>query len=157
MSLVASIYLKDLSDKTSRGLRGRALQGYSAGGLPYGHRGKSVVGLDGKMVGSVIEIDSERVKVVFQIYRLYLEGRSLATIAGILNRERIPSPRAHTRSRHKGRVHTTVRAILHNKSYVGEWTYGARHWRKVPAQESVNRRSETRQMCFCNRVLSSGS
>jgi hypothetical protein len=29
-------------------------------------------------------------------------------------------------------VHTTVRAILGNESYVGKWTYGSRQWRKLP-------------------------
>ena len=36
--LMSEFYLDDLAKKTHRGLMGQALDGYSAGGLPYGYR-----------------------------------------------------------------------------------------------------------------------
>jgi DNA invertase Pin-like site-specific DNA recombinase len=37
-SLLSDMYLDELSDKTRRGLEGRALAGFSTGGRPLGYR-----------------------------------------------------------------------------------------------------------------------
>src|SRR5882724_4834443 len=41
-AIVNDVYLDDLRDKTKRGLEGRALAGFSTGGLPYGYRSRAV-------------------------------------------------------------------------------------------------------------------
>lgn len=59
-SMVVSVYIDDLRDKTRRGLGGRALAGFSTGGLPFGYGSRAQCGPDGKSVGSVVEIREEQ-------------------------------------------------------------------------------------------------
>lgn len=132
--IVAEIYLRDLRDKTLRGLEGRALAGYATGGVAYGYRLRKELGEDGKPRGSVIEIDNEQAKVVRRIFQLYLDGESLSGIASILNREKVAPPRVHVKNRRVGWKDSTIRAFLHNESYAGRWRYKAREWRKVPGK-----------------------
>lgn len=131
-SLVSDMYLDDLRDKTRRGLFGRALKKQSTGGLPFGYRSVAQMDEYDHVVGHSIVIDQERAALVRRIYDEYLAGRSCASIARGLNADRVPSPRAKTRYRKKGWVDTTIRAILRNRAYIGEWSYGAREWVKVP-------------------------
>lgn len=133
-SIVSEIYLKDLRDKTLRGLEGRALAGFATGGVPYGYRLRKATSSDGKSVGSIIEVEEEQAKVVRRVFRLYLEGNSLATIARLLTREAVPPPRVHVKTRRAGWKDSTIRAFLHNASYAGRWKYKAREWRKVPGK-----------------------
>lgn len=133
-SIIAEVYLKDLSDKTLRGLEGRALAGYATGGVAYGYRLRKHVGADGKAIGSVIEVDEVQAGVVRRIFLLYLEGNSLSTIARLLTRENVPPPRVHVKGRRTGWKDSTIRAFLHNESYSGRWKYKARKWRKVPGK-----------------------
>lgn len=81
-ALVSSMYLHDLRDKTKRGLVGRALKGFSTGGLPLGFTSRRV-----NDEGSEIVVDEARAALVRRVFALYLEGRSCAEIAGLLNRE----------------------------------------------------------------------
>lgn len=131
-SLVSDMYLDDLRDKTRRGLMGRATKKMSTGGLPYGYRSLAQKDEYDHMVGHAIVIDEERSALVRRIYEEYRAGRSYAAIAHALNAEGVPSPRAKTRYRKKGWVDTTIRAIVRNRAYIGEWSYGAREWVKVP-------------------------
>lgn len=131
-NLLADMYLDELIDKTLRGMEGRALRGLSTGGLPFGYRSRAESDAHGVVVGHVIEVDDEQAPIVRRIFAEYRDGRSLAGIAGMLNAEAVPPPRAHTRHRRKGWVDSTVRAMLHNEKYVGEWTFKKRQWRKVP-------------------------
>lgn len=128
---LAQQFLKELGDKTRRGLHGRAAKGFSTGGLPYGY--KSQRKLDGrgkKSEGSVIEIDEPAAVIVRRIYGLWIAGHSYLDIAGILNADGVPTPRKSTKER--GWIDTTVRAVLNNAAYIGKWTFGSRRWLKVP-------------------------
>ena len=131
-SMFSDMYLDDLRDKTLRGLRGRALAGYSTGGLPLGYRSVQVKDAYDRIIGHRIEVDPETAPTVRRIFELYLEGRSLETITRLFNEERVPPARAKTRHRRKGWVSNTVRNILHNEAYIGVWNFGRRQWRKVP-------------------------
>ncbi len=130
-TIMASAYPKELSTKTRRGLEGRALAGYATGGLPYGYRGKKVTGDDGKQ-RTHIEIDPERAKVVRRVFELYLGGKSFNVIARILNDEKLPPPRVFAKNRRTGWKDSTIRAFLHNESYLGLWTFGKKRWKAVP-------------------------
>jgi site-specific DNA recombinase len=46
--------------------------------------------------------------------------------------EKVSPPRAKTKHRRKGWVASTVRAMLRNPAYVGEFTFNRRQWLKVP-------------------------
>lgn len=131
-NLLADMYLDELRDKTLRGLEGRALAGYSTGGLPYGYTSTPETDAQRRVIGHTIAIDEAQARVVRRVFDDYLAGRSFAAIATAFNAEGVPPPRAHTAHRRKGWVASTVRSILHNRSYIGAWTFKRREWQKVP-------------------------
>jgi len=67
-------------------------------------------GLDDKPI-----IVPEEAAIVRRIYRLFMEGKTVNTIARILTKERIPTPR--NKSRWYG---STVKSILTNEKYKGD-------------------------------------
>lgn len=136
-AMVSDFYLEDLRDKTLRGLEGRARAGYSTGGLPMGYRSEAVLDSSGKAIGYRVLIDEEAAAIVRRVFAMYLEGYSHEAIAIAFNKENVPPPRAHTKHRRKGWVASTIRTMLHNPAYVGEWTYKKREWIKDP---ETNRR-----------------
>jgi len=131
-SLVADLYIDELRDRTLRGLEGRALAGYSTGGLPLGYRSAPVLDAFDRVIGHRIEIDPEGAAIVRRVFDEYLAGRSLEAIARLFNEENVPPPRARTRHRRKGWVASTVREMVRNESYVGIWRYKQQQWVKVP-------------------------
>ncbi|MBI3202035.1 MAG: recombinase family protein [Myxococcales bacterium] len=131
-SFVADLYLDDLRDKTLRGLKARAQNGYSTGGLPFGYRSMPDVGADGRVRGHIIEVDAEAAAIVRRVFALYVSGLSYAGIAKMFNAEGVPYARLRTKHRRKGWVAGSTRAIIHNSSYIGDWAYGRRQWVKLP-------------------------
>lgn len=131
-SLVADLYLDDLRDKTLRGLEGRALAGYSTGGVPYGYKSSPVTEPDGRVIGHRVEIVPEQAEVVRWIFDQYRTGHTLTGITRQLNRQGTEPPRARTKHRLKGWAPATVRVFLHNEKYVGVWAFKKTKWVKVP-------------------------
>jgi site-specific DNA recombinase len=131
-AVMNEVYLDDLRAKTIRGLDGRALAGFSTGGLPFGYTSKPITDSYGKVTGHEILIDQEQAELVRRIYNLYLQGNSLDSIARKLNTEQVPPPRAKSRHRRKGWVAGTIHAFLRNEAYTGKWAYKKRQWFKVP-------------------------
>ncbi len=122
--LMSELYLDDLADKTHRGLTGRALQGASAGGLPYGYR---VAGTGCR------EVDEGQAAVVRRIYSEYLGGRSPREIAARLNADRVPSPRGGTWA--FTAIYGDERrgiGILANPIYIGRQVWNRSRWVKHP-------------------------
>ena len=132
-AVMADTFRDELAAKTLRGLKGRVLAGYSAGGLAFGYKSKPETGPSGQVVGYCLEIDEEQASVVRLIFRLYLEGASLSAIACRMNTDGIPPPRAHTKHRRKGWAASTIRAMLYNERYTGTWTFNEREWVRDPA------------------------
>lgn len=131
-SLVADLYLDDLRDKTRRGLEGRCRAGFSTGGLPFGYRSEPAFGANGRELGRRVVVDQEAAAIVRRVFTLYLDGHSFDGIAKTFNAEGVPYARLGKGFRRRGWVAGSVRAILHNRAYVGEWTYNRREWRKEP-------------------------
>ncbi|MFN8722579.1 MAG: recombinase family protein [Rhodospirillales bacterium] len=88
MGMMAQLTLKDLADKTRRGLLGRILKGAAAGGIAYGYRIKETG--DGERGGR--EIVPAEAEVVRRIFHLFAMGRSPEAIARELNAEGVPGP-----------------------------------------------------------------
>lgn len=130
-SLMSDMFLEDLRDKTRRGLEGRALAGFSTGGLPTGYKSEPELSPDGRVVGHRVLIDDERARVVQRVFTMYLDQMSLESIARQLNADGV-APARRGRYKHKGWTAETVRAMLRNRAYIGEWSYGRREWVKVP-------------------------
>lgn len=125
--LMAELYLDDLAEKTHRGLMGQALDGYSAGGLPYGFDTTH----DGKGHRRVInEAEAEWVRWIFA---QYVAGLSPRAIAVRLNELGVPSPRGgkwavsalYPDAKHVG--------VLGNPLYHGQQVWNRSKWVKDPA------------------------
>ena len=90
--LNGALYLKDLRDKTLRGLTGRILQGRCIGLPPYGYTVLRRVRADGEPERGLRAIVPEQATVIRRIYRDYAAGLSPRRIATALNAEHIPGP-----------------------------------------------------------------
>ena len=75
-----AIFLKDLADKTRRGLRGRVEAGKSGGGLCYGYRVVRSL-RDGALATGEREIHVEEASIIQRIFREYAAGMSPKAIA----------------------------------------------------------------------------
>ena len=117
-----ALFLKDLKDKTRRGMTARIEAGYAIHPPAYGYRVKREYDPKGLPIPGLREIDPEQADVVRWIYEQYLSGQSCPKIAGELNERGIPSPlgglwqRYTLRSSGEGRVH---HGILSNEIYRG--------------------------------------
>jgi hypothetical protein len=86
-----ALFLKDLAEKTPRGLRGRIEGGKSGGGLCYGYR--VVKTLQGSQVSTgEREIEPAEAAIVQRVFRDFVAGHSPKKIAQTLNREGVPGP-----------------------------------------------------------------
>jgi DNA invertase Pin-like site-specific DNA recombinase len=86
-----ALFLKDLAEKTHRGLRGRVEDGKSAGGLCYGYRVVKALNA-GTVTTGEREIDPEQAAVVERIFRDFVAGVSPKQIAKNFNREGVAGP-----------------------------------------------------------------
>lgn len=84
--IMAEAFLKNLGDKTRRGMKGVARSGRIAGGLSYGYRA-----IDGKPGERTI--DEAQAAIVRRIFAEYVAHRSPFAIARALNAEHLPGPR----------------------------------------------------------------
>jgi site-specific DNA recombinase len=108
-----ALFLKDLAEKTRRGLRGRVEAGRSGGGLCYGY--DVLPGETG-----VRGINESEAKVVWGIFRDYAAGLSPRAIAKKLNEKGIPGPSGGLWRDTSIRGHfTRGTGILNNELYVG--------------------------------------
>jgi site-specific DNA recombinase len=89
---MGALYLKDLVDKTRRGLRGRIEAGRSGGGNSYGYDVVRKIGESGEPVRGKRRINPQQAAIIVRIFKDYARGISPRAIAKQLNREGVPSP-----------------------------------------------------------------
>ncbi len=89
---MGALYLKDLADKTRRGLRGRIEDGKSGGGLCYGYDVVRQLDQTGAASRGERTINEAEANTVRRIFAEYLAGKSSRTIAMRLNSEGLPGP-----------------------------------------------------------------
>lgn len=131
-SFVAEFYLDDLRDKTLRGMKGRALKGFSTGNLPYGFKSELSNPSDAESAKRIVVVEEEA-NLIVRIFTLYLEGFSLDGIATLFNDERIPSPRTRKkRSSPTSWRSSCIREMLRNQKYNATWKFGEKKYIKVP-------------------------
>ena len=87
-----AIYLKDLAQKTRRGLEGRVRAGRNPGGLCYGYEVVREMGANGPVRGQR-RVDVAHAAIVERIFREFAGGVSPKAIARRLNAEGVPGPR----------------------------------------------------------------
>ncbi|MDX3911822.1 MAG: recombinase family protein, partial [Sphingobium sp.] len=126
---------------TRRGLKGKATRGGVTGGKILGY-GKEVLGLDPSgRPADRLAICDEEAALVLRIYKLYADGSSLKAICNILNKERIPSPRARESGKYNSGIWGTTtlsgnptlgEGILNNEISIGRRIFNRRKWVEIP-------------------------
>lgn len=129
-----ALFLKDLADKTRRGLRGRVEAGKSGGGLCYGYAVVKRVDAMGEPICGERRIKDDEARIVRRIYSEFAAGASPRRIAVALNDEGIPGPFGRTWG------DTTIRGhvcrgtgILNNELYIGRLIWNRLRYVKDPS------------------------
>ena len=118
---MGALYLKDLADKTRRGLRGRVEDGKSGGGLCYGYDVVKQFDANGEAIRGDRTINEVEADIVRRIFSDYLAGQSSRTIAMTLNREGVSGPQGSEWG--LSTIHGNPKrgvGILNNELYVGK-------------------------------------
>jgi DNA invertase Pin-like site-specific DNA recombinase len=128
-----ALYLKDLADKTRRGLRGKVEAGRSAGGLCFGYTVVRRNGENGNAENGERTVDTSEALIIRRIFREYADGRSPRAIARGLNAEGIPGPagKAWGASTINGNVRRGT-GILNNELYIGRLVWNRLRYVKDP-------------------------
>jgi site-specific DNA recombinase len=128
-----ALFLKDLAQKTHRGLRGRVEAGQSAGGLSYGYKAIRRVDARGELIRGERMIDETEAAVVQRIFWMFADGASPIAIAKALNARGIAGPRS------RAWQDTTIRGhagrgtgLLRNELYIGRLVWNRMHFLKDP-------------------------
>ena len=127
------LFLKDLADKTRRGLRGRVEDGKSGGGLCYGYDVVKKFDDRGEAIRGDRTINETEAAVVRRIFADYLEGKSSRTIAMELNREAIAGPQGSEWG--PSTIHGNPKrgtGILNNELYIGKLVWNRLRYIKDP-------------------------
>ena len=127
-----ALFLKDLAEKTHRGLRGRVEDGKSAGGLCYGYRVVKTLNA-GTVTTGEREIEPAEARIVERIFRDFIAGVSPKQIAKNLNREGIAGPfgGAWSPSTIYGNGKRGT-GILNNELYIGRLVWNRLRYVKNP-------------------------
>jgi site-specific DNA recombinase len=128
-----ALFLKDLADKTRRGLRGRVEAGKSGGGNAYGYDVVKRFNDAGEAIRGDRKINEHEAGIVRRIFNDYASGKSPKGIASQLNAEKIASPSG------KGWGQSTINGnrergtgILNNELYVGRLVWNRLRYLKDP-------------------------
>jgi DNA invertase Pin-like site-specific DNA recombinase len=137
---MGALYIKQLAEKTRRGLRGRVESGRSGGGNSYGYDVVRTAGANGEVEFGLRSINQQEAEVVRGILRAYAAGESPRSIAKALNRKEIPGPSGGTwgPSTINGNA-TRGTGILNNQIYIGKLVWNRLKYVKNP--ESGRRQS----------------
>lgn len=128
-----ALFLKDLADKTRRGLRGRVEAGKSGGGNSYGYDVVKRTDSVGEAIKGERSINKPEALIVERIMTEYVLGKSPLQIATDLNREGVASPSG------KGWGQSTINGnakrgtgILNNELYIGRLVWNRLRYMKDP-------------------------
>lgn len=122
-----ALFLRDLAEKTHRGLRGRVEQGRSGGGLAYGYDVAADQGEGAR------QINEREAPVIRRIFKLFADGQSPGRIADALNAEDIYGPRNRFWSGTTIRGHRSRgTGIINNELYRGVLVWNRQRYLKDP-------------------------
>lgn len=130
---MGALYLKDLADKTRRGLRGRVEAGKAGGGNSYGYDVVKRFAENGEPIRGDRSINQAQAAVVRHVFRQYAAGKSSWTIAWELNKEGIPGP--FGREWGPSTIHGSPKrgnGILNNELYIGKLVWNRQRFIKDP-------------------------
>ena len=128
-----ALFLRDLAQKTHRGLRGRVETGHFGGGRCYGYAAAKATDAAGNPLRGERRIVAEEATVVVRIFKMFAAGSSPIAIARVLNAE-------GTRGREgKAWRDTTIRGhagrgtgILRNELDIGQLVWNRMTFIKDP-------------------------
>ena len=127
-----AMFLKELADKTRRGLRGRVELGKAGGGVSFGYR--IVRRFENGVVSTgEREIVAEEAEIIRRIFKQYLTGAPPRQIAKELNRDGVRGPRGALWS--PSTIHGNPKrglGILHNELYIGRMVWNRQRFLKDP-------------------------
>ena len=128
-----ALFLKDLADKTRRGLRGRVENGKSGGGKSYGYDTLKQFDASGEPIRGDRTINAAEAKVIRQIFTDYNSGKSPKRMATELNKQGIPAPggKEWGFSTINGNVQRGT-GILNNELYIGRMIWNRQTFVKDP-------------------------
>ncbi len=128
-----ALYLKDLAQKTKRGLEGRVRKGFSGGGNAFGYDVIHELAVDGTPVRGKRKINREEAGIVQRIFKEYSLGKSPKTIAHRLNQEGVPGPKSNEWG--PSTIYGNWRrgtGILNNELYIGRLVWNRQQFIKDP-------------------------
>ncbi|PWB83012.1 MAG: resolvase, partial [Methylocystaceae bacterium] len=128
-----ALFLKDLADKTRRGLRGRVEEGKSGGGLCFGYDVVKQFAASGEPIRGARTINETEAAVVRRIFTDYLAGKSSRTIAFQLNSEGVPGPQGADWG--PTTIHGNPKrgvGVLNNELYIGRLVWNRLRYLKDP-------------------------
>ncbi|MBA4130093.1 MAG: resolvase [Hyphomicrobium sp.] len=128
-----ALFLKDLADKTRRGLRGRIEKGKSGGGVTYGYDVVRTVGEGGLVTTGERAINEDEAEIVRRIFKEYAAGRSPKQIVMRLNAEGVrgPSGQAWGPSTIYGNRERGT-GLINNELYIGKMVWNRLRYIKDP-------------------------
>ena len=128
-----ALFLKDLADKTRRGLRGRVELGKSGGGNSYGYDVVKQFRENGEPIRGDRVINPAEAEMIRRIFRGYVIGKSAKRIAAELNKEGIAAPSGGDWgfSTINGNA-KRGNAILNNEMYIGRIVWNRQRFVKDP-------------------------
>jgi site-specific DNA recombinase len=128
-----ALFLKDLAQKTKRGLEGRVRKGFSGGGNAFGYDVIHELAADGTPVRGKRKINIQEAGIVERIFKDFAAGNSPKTIAHRLNNEGIPGPKSNEWG--PSTIYGNWRrgtGILNNELYIGRLVWNRQHFIKNP-------------------------
>ena len=128
-----ALFLKDLADKTRRGLRGRVERGKSGGGIAYGYDVVKRFDEEGNPLRGDRSINQDQAATILRIFEEYARNQSPRAIASQLNSEGVPSPSGKTWS--QSTINGNRRrgtGILNNELYIGRLVWNRQRFIKDP-------------------------
>jgi DNA invertase Pin-like site-specific DNA recombinase len=128
-----ALFLKDLAQKTRRGLEGRVGEGRSGGGLCFGYDVLRETDARGEAMAGGRGINQVEAAIVQRIFQAYADGRSPRAIARALNAESIRGPFGGTwgQSTITGNASRGT-GILNNELYIGKLVWNRLRYTKDP-------------------------
>ena len=130
---MGALFLKDLADKTRRGLRGRVEAGKSGGGNSFGYDVVRRLDAEGLPVRGERKINATEAGIVRRMFNDYAAGKSPQAIAKQLNKEVVPGPSG------TGWGPSTIHGnpdrgtgILNNELYIGKLVWNRLRYIKDP-------------------------
>jgi site-specific DNA recombinase len=129
-----ALFLKDLADKTRRGLRGRVEVGKSGGGLCYGYEVVKQTNAAGEPICGSRRIVPEAAEIVRRIFREFTSGLSPRRIAIGLNKDGVPGPGGKLWGDTTIRGHVSRgTGVLNNELYAGRLVWNRQRYIRDPS------------------------